>query len=289
MEVITFAGEALKDEKQASGEPLVIDRFILANIEGQNHEDEIDRARGLPDAEDIVYTSEVTRSAYVAESEVVYSLFMGTDVDTFTFNTLYLICTEDNNTVFAIATLPETQKIADDIDSGTRGTSMTRNFILAFDNAQAITQLAIEAGAWQILGLNEATESIAGIAEIATHTETQTGLDDQRMVTPLKLVGFWDSVRTWENIKNKPEAYLSAPHKHNWEDIENVPEIEHVYNTRLGNFMGFIIWNNSGNTDSPGAIMTDIGNWNSDPWLDGSGTRPLQKQVRGAWYTIDER
>ena len=186
METITIAGEALKAKKQAAGEPLIINQFILANIAGQNHEEEIDRARGLPDAEDIVYTSEVTRAAYVAESEVVYSLFMGTSVGGFSFNTLYLVCTEDNNTVFAIATLPETPKIADDIDSGTRGTSMTRNFALAFDGAQAITELTVEAEAWQ-LEFEEATETVPGIIELATQAEVDTGVDDQRAVTPRKL------------------------------------------------------------------------------------------------------
>ena len=186
METITIAGETLKAQKQAAGEPLIINQFILANIAGQNHEDEIDRTRGLPEAEDIVYTSEVTRAAYVAESEVVYSLFMGTGVGGFSFNTLYLVCTEDNNTVFAIATLPETPKIADDIDSGTRGTSMTRNFMLAFDGAQAITELTVEAEAWQI-GFEEATETVPGIIELATQTEVDTGVDDRRAVTPRKL------------------------------------------------------------------------------------------------------
>ena len=218
METITIAGEVLKAQKQAAGEPLIINQFILANIAGQNHEDEIDRTRGLPDAEDIVYTSEVTRAAYVAESEVVYSLFMGTGVGGFSFNTLYLVCTEDNNTVFAIATLPETPKIADDIDSGTRGTSMTRNFALAFDGAQAITELTVEAEAWQ-MEFEEATETVRGIAEIATHAETQVGLDDQRIVTPLKLGGFWDSVRQWENIEEKPTEFPPEPHTHVISDI----------------------------------------------------------------------
>ena len=289
MEVITFAGEVLKDEKQASGEPLVIDQFILANIAGQNHAEEIDRARGLPEAEDIVYTSGITRAAYVAESEVVYSLFMGSGVDGFSFNTLYLVCTEDNNTVFAIATLPETLKIADGIGSGTRGTGMTRNFILAFDDAQAITELTAKAEAWQTLGFNEATESIAGIAEIATQAETELRQDDKQIVTSLKLTNFWNSVFTWENIEHKPVEYPPELHTHYWKDVRNVPDFERVENTRMGEIIAFTIWMNPGNTDSPGLIMTKIHNWNADPWLDHGGIRPLQKFMRGAWYTVSAR
>ena len=285
MEVITKAGNALQVEKQANGEPLIIDQFILANIAGQNPEDEIDRTRGLPDAKDIVYTSEVTRSAYVAESEVVYSLFMGTGVGTFTFNTLYLVCTEDNNTVFAIATLPEAPKIADDIDSGIRGTCMARNFALAFDGAQAVTQLTLKAEAWQMRFI-EAKETVQGITEIATHTETRAGLNDQRMITPLKLVGFWDSVRTWENIKDKPEEYPAEPHSHNWETVENVPEFPIVQDIRLGVYSEQLVRGGPGIRDEAGLLITALTN-DGDSFINDVGARPLQQQILGNWYTVE--
>lgn len=41
-----------------------------------------------------------------------------------------------------------------------------------------------------------ATETQAGIAEIATDAETQAGVDDQRIVTPLKLKNWWTFVKT---------------------------------------------------------------------------------------------
>ena len=285
METITIAGEALKAQKQAAGEPLIINQFILANIAGQNHEDEIDRMRGLPDAEDIVYTAEVTRADYVAESEVVYSLFMGTGVGGFSFNTLYLICTEDNNTVFAIATLPETPKIADDIDSGTRGTSMTRNFALAFDGAQAITELTVEAEAWQ-LEFEEATETARGIAEIATHAETQVGLDDQRIVTPLKLGGFWDSVRQWENIEEKPVEFPPESHTHDWGDIQNIPQLDGVEDIAVGALESANIFNGYGFRDTSGFVITAVSNPDKDALANTVYRRPVQKKVLGLWYTI---
>lgn len=46
-----------------------------------------------------------------------------------------------------------------------------------------------------------ASETTAGIAEIATQTETDTGTDDLRMVTPLKL-------KTWSNAKKKFTATI---------------------------------------------------------------------------------
>lgn len=48
---------------------------------------------------------------------------------------------------------------------------------------------------WIFLQTNvdQATESTAGIAEIATQLETNAGTDDQRIVTPLKLKTFFDT------------------------------------------------------------------------------------------------
>lgn len=50
------------------------------------------------------------------------------------------------------------------------------------DDPSALTDWCIIQG-----NLDQATETTAGIAEIATQVETDTGTDDQRIVTPLKL------------------------------------------------------------------------------------------------------
>ncbi len=56
---------------------------------------------------------------------------------------------------------------------------------------------------WVIFGggVAQATESLAGKAEIATQTETDTGTDDARIVTPLKLA-------TWSGRKRKGTATI---------------------------------------------------------------------------------
>lgn len=45
-------------------------------------------------------------------------------------------------------------------------------------------------GGWTVGLLPAATEDVAGVAEIATPTETNTGTDDTRIVTPLKLATY---------------------------------------------------------------------------------------------------
>lgn len=46
----------------------------------------------------------------------------------------------------------------------------------------------------------QATESDKGTAEIATQAETNTGTDDERFVTPLKLAGFFGAWTSRDNI-----------------------------------------------------------------------------------------
>ena len=286
MEIITYAGEALKAEKQASGEPLIIDQFILAFIPGQDASEEIDRTRGLPDIDNVVYTPAVTRSAYVADNEVVYSLFMGSNIGPFAFNTLYLVCTQDNDTVFAISTLPDTQKVADSISSGVLGVSMTRNFMLAFDDAKDLTELNVEAESWQI-EFNSANETVRGIAEIATHAEAQAGQDDQRIVTPLKLNGFWNSVRMWDNIENKPEKYPPEEHTHDWSDISNLPESGYVEDVRIGVFEWISTWNQHINSYLPGHLIIAIYKGAHVYNIEQICRAPIQKKIEGIWYTVE--
>ena len=60
----------------------------------------------------------------------------------------------------------------------------------------------------------QATESLLGTAEIATQTETNSGTDDRRMVTPKKLKAWWNTVRSWGNITGKPSTFPPAAHSH---------------------------------------------------------------------------
>lgn len=63
-------------------------------------------------------------------------------------------------------------------------------FIAKVDNAQSVTEAD-----WIILETNrdQATESVSGVAAIATQVETNAGTDDQKIVTPLKLKTYLDN------------------------------------------------------------------------------------------------
>lgn len=76
---------------------------------------------------------------------------------------------------------------------------------------------------WIFLESNrdQATETVKGVAEIATQTETNTGTDDERIVTPLKLKTFIDA-RTGgyaANVGNASATSFTVNHALNATDV----------------------------------------------------------------------
>ena len=184
-EVITNAGERLIAEKQGNGKPLIIDRVILSHDPAIDPSAAINRNTGMPAQETITYQARVTRAAWVTPNEVVYSLFLGTEIGPFKFNRMDLVASSDNINV-AISTLPAQQKIADNPSQDIRGQNMTRNMVLVFDGARAITQITIEAEAWQ-WDFDQATEKVAGLARLASMDEVLVGVEQEKIVTPMTL------------------------------------------------------------------------------------------------------
>ena len=214
-EILTNKGAQLLAQHQGNGTHLNVNKFILALIPGQDSAAAIDPNRGLPSAGQIVHEQMISdlHKGYLAPDMVSYSLFMGENVGPFTFNTIYSIATDESNAVIQIITLPDTPKIATDEGAGIRGQAMVRNAVLVYDNAQAITNVTVEADAWQF-DFEKATTDHAGMGEVATDQEVIAGKDKWRWVTPFTLhryiAEWWENVRTWTNIKNKPDFKSAA-------------------------------------------------------------------------------
>jgi hypothetical protein len=90
--------------------------------------------------------------------------------------------------------------------------------IAGIDNASTTS-----AADWIFLESNrdQATETVKGVAEIATQTEVNTGTDDERIVTPLKLKTYLDG-RTGgyaANIGNASATSFTVNHALNTTDV----------------------------------------------------------------------
>lgn len=147
---ITLAGEALIASLQAQGLPLVIDTMIFANVPGLDPAQAADRAQAVP-TENVVHSADIPAEhrAFVNPNQVVYSVLLGSDVGDFTFNWQGLYCSA-HHTLIAVAELPAIEKRANDAGTNTPGNNLTRNFMLQFTGAQALTGLTVEAEVWQL-------------------------------------------------------------------------------------------------------------------------------------------
>ncbi|HBO1296529.1 TPA: phage tail protein [Pseudomonas aeruginosa] len=155
---ITLAGESLIAQKQGAQQILTVSRFILANVPGLDPNGPVDRAAGKPAAGQIVGTYDVTDAGYVNPNQVVYSLMMGSDIGDFDWNWIGLETAD--NVLLMVAYVPTQQKRRN-IPPLQLGNNVTRNFLVVFDGAQALTGLTIDASTWQ----HDFTVRLAGIDE----------------------------------------------------------------------------------------------------------------------------
>lgn len=178
---LTNQGRALFATKQAASQVLLINRFLLANIPGLNSATEENQNEALPAVGHRVAELPVTSQGYVSADKVVYSLYLGTEDGDYTFNWVGLLA--DDDTLMAVRYIEPLSKYQS--AGGTIGNAMTRNFLLNYVNAQAITNITVEASAWQFHH-DVASESQRGIIEIATQAETDGGTNDTLAITPQK-------------------------------------------------------------------------------------------------------
>ncbi|MFE2005377.1 phage tail protein [Pseudomonas guariconensis] len=157
---ITLAGESLIAQKQAAQQILDVQRFIFAYVPGLDPSGPVDRAADKPAADRIVYTAEIPNdnAGFVNPNQVVYSLQVGSDVGDWDFNWIGLETAE--GVLFAVAYVPLQQKRRN-IPPLQLGNNITRNFLVVYDGAQALTGVTIDATTWQ----HDFTVRLAGIDE----------------------------------------------------------------------------------------------------------------------------
>ncbi|WP_226648119.1 phage tail protein [Microbulbifer variabilis] len=146
MPAIINTGAAYIAAKTGASEPVDITQFVLADINGLDHNQSVNLAETMPAANTIVYQEAVSQKGYLTPDKVVYSLSMDTSIGDFHFNWLGLMASD--GTLVAVAYLPRTLKVA--TANGVQGNNITRNFLLQFADAQQATGINIPAETWQI-------------------------------------------------------------------------------------------------------------------------------------------
>ena len=157
---ITLAGESLIAQKHAAQLGLKVTRFIFANVPGLDPSAPVDRAAPKPPAGQIVYSYDIPdgNAGYVNPNQVVYSAQIGSDIGDWDFNWIGLESAE--GVLFAVAYVPMQVK-RKNTPPLQIGNNLTRNFLVVFDGAQALTGISIDANTWQ----HDFTVRLAGIDE----------------------------------------------------------------------------------------------------------------------------
>ncbi|HHF3606555.1 TPA: phage tail protein, partial [Haemophilus influenzae] len=122
------------------------DEFIFANIPGLN-ENNLAQHLTMPTSAQIVHRQVVSQSGVINENAVVYSVTVGTEVGDFDFNFIGLINKSKNILAVAVQTEP-VKKIRN--KNAVQGNSITRNILLEFSGAKALTGINVNANTWQI-------------------------------------------------------------------------------------------------------------------------------------------
>lgn len=157
---ITLAGESLIAQKLGTQQRLEIVRFIFAHVPGLDANAPVDRAAAKPPAAQIVHSFAIPQSniGFVNPNQVVYSAMLGSDVGDFDWNWLGLESAE--GVLFAVAYMPLQQK-RKNIPPVQVGNNVTRNILVVFEGAQALTGITIDARTWQ----HDFTVRLKGIDE----------------------------------------------------------------------------------------------------------------------------
>ncbi|ECM3681153.1 phage tail protein, partial [Salmonella enterica subsp. enterica serovar Newport] len=166
---ITLAFEQWKAQQGTTGEPVLLDEFVFANVPGLDPDQPVDRNETLPPAEQIVHRQAVSRKGVVNDNAVVHSVVLGADVGDFSFNWIGLI-NKASGTLAMIVHAPLQQKLK--TAEGQQGNVLTRSFLMEYNGAQAETGINTPAETWQI-----------------DFTARMTGMDERQRLENIDIFG----------------------------------------------------------------------------------------------------
>jgi hypothetical protein len=127
-----------------------------------------------------------------------------------TGTTRTIAVTDTSLAIPANATAPSSLVLAEDTDNGSNTATIIAPAALGGNRVLTLPDATGEL----ISSARVASDTVAGIVELATTAETQTGTDTTRAVTPAGLLGALGFSRTFESAEQTVQAALiySAPH-----------------------------------------------------------------------------
>lgn len=162
--VITSAFERLKAQEAAGGNRIIIDRFIFANLPGQDADATPSPDETIPATEHIVHTQQIDKNGMVNENTVAYSVTLPESAGNFTFNWLGLVSSATNTLCMVVYLHPQEKiKTAD----GIQGNVLVYSEIMEYAGASVATGITTPVSTWQIdftarlHGMDEATRKAA--------------------------------------------------------------------------------------------------------------------------------
>ncbi|WP_260398959.1 phage tail protein [Enterobacter hormaechei] len=188
---ITLAFEQWKASQAVTGEPVLLDEFVFANVPGLDASKPVDRKETLPPAAQIVHRQAVSRKGVVNENAVVHSVVLGAEVGDFSFNWIGLI-NKASNTLAMIVHAPLQQKLK--TKDGQQGNVLTRSFLMEYNGAQAETGINTPAETWQI-----------------DFTARMVGMDERQRLENIDLYGAAAFLGNgWLVAKNGSQYFVTA-------------------------------------------------------------------------------
>ncbi|MEX5732979.1 phage tail-collar fiber domain-containing protein [Providencia hangzhouensis] len=145
--IITDAFQSWNADKIIANQPAVADQMVFALIKNQDPNAEISPSEGMPNASDIVYSTDITRIAKLDDNTVVYSVVLDTTVGDWEYNWIGLVDSATSTVLMIVHT--DTQKKIKTVN-GQQGNSLIRNLTMTFSGAAAATQITVTPETWQI-------------------------------------------------------------------------------------------------------------------------------------------
>ena len=145
--IITNAGLALIAKLQAEHKVLNIDKFIYAYIPDLDAETEVDPAETMPEPDQIVHESTVTKEGYADPNTVVFSNLLGTNIGDFEFNWIGLYSTENDTLCVIYHQYPQNKWKT---KATIIGNMLAKNIGIQYLNITDLTNITIKAETWQM-------------------------------------------------------------------------------------------------------------------------------------------